>query len=178
MNHRYLLVPPTFALSSCMVAPNFQLPGTTGTAKWKQSQTIAASQLPDNWWRLFNDRELTRLVDRALAANNDLAAAKSRVDTARALVGVDQAKLFPTLDLNGTAANSRSSADALRGNLPPGASVDLQSERYRATFDLAYDPDLWGRNKRAIESSSAQAAAAEALLDSQRLGIATEVAGQ
>ncbi len=161
-----------------MVGPDFQLPGTMKTTKWKESQTTVATRLPDDWWRLFNDRELTRLVDRALAANNDLAAAKSRVDTARALVGVDQAKLFPTLDLNGSAGVSRSSADALRGNLPPGASVDLQSERYRSTFDLAYDPDLWGRNKRAIESSSAQAAAAEALLDSQRLGIATEVARQ
>jgi multidrug efflux system outer membrane protein len=134
--------------------------------------------LPDNWWRLFNDRELTRLVDRALAANNDLAAARARVETSRALVGIDRAKLFPTLDLTGSAGINRSSNDALRTNLPPGASVPLEQQRYRSTFDLAYDPDLWGRNKRAIEASSAQAAAAEALLDSQRLGIATEVARQ
>jgi outer membrane protein, multidrug efflux system len=178
MNPHYLLLTATFAFTSCMVGPDFQLPGMMKTTRWKESQSTAATRLPDDWWRLFDDRELTRLVDRALIANNDLAAAKSRLDTARALVGVDRAKLFPTLDLNGTASNSRSSADALRGNLPPGASVDLQTERYRSTFDLAYDPDLWGRNKRAIESSSAQAAAAEALLDSQRLGIATEVARQ
>ena len=178
MKPSYLIIPAAFALSSCMVGPNFQFPGLTGGSKWKESKTTAATRLPDNWWRLFNDRELTRLVDRALAANNDLAAAKSRVDTSRALVGVDRAKLFPTLDLSGTAGTSRSSADALRGNLPPGANVDLQSERYRSTFDLAYDPDLWGRNKRAIEASSAEAAAAEALLDSLRLGVATEVARQ
>jgi multidrug efflux system outer membrane protein len=161
-----------------MVGPNFQLPGASGGIKWKESKSTTATHLPDRWWSLFNDRELDRLVDRALAANNDLAAGKARVDTARALVGVDQAKLFPTLDLTGSGSNSRSSADVLRGNLPPGTSVDLQSQRYRSTFDLAYDPDLWGRNKRAIEASSAQAAAAEALLDSQRLGIATEVARQ
>jgi len=161
-----------------MVGPDFQLPGLSGGSKWKESTSTAATRLPDNWWRLFNDRELTRLVDRALAANNDLAAAKSRVDTARALVGVDQAKLFPTLDLSGNAGISRSSADALSGNLPPGANVDLEMQRYRGSFDLAYDPDLWGRNKRSVEASSAEAAAAEALLDSQRLGIATEVARQ
>lgn len=178
MKSRHLILPAAFALTSCMVGPNFQLPGLSGGTKWKESQSTDASRLPDNWWRLFNDRELDRLVDRALAANNDLAAAKSRVDTARALVGVDRAKLFPTLDLAGSAAVSRSSADALRGNLPPGASVDLQSERYRSTFDLAYDPDLWGRNKRSVEASSAQAAAADALLDSLRLGVATEVARQ
>jgi multidrug efflux system outer membrane protein len=150
----------------------------SGGSKWKQSQATAATRLPDHWWRLFKDRELTRLVDRALAANNDLAAAKARVDTSRALVGVDRAKLFPTLDLSGRAGISRSSADALRGNLPAGADIALESQNYRSTFDLAYDPDLWGRNKRALEASSAQAAASEALLDSQRLGVATEVARQ
>jgi len=178
MNARLLVFPTAFVLGACTVGPNFQLPGATGGGNWKESQATAGTRLPDNWWRLFNDRELTRLVERALAANNDLAAAKSRVDTARALVGVDQAKLFPTLNLSGSAGISRSSADAAGGNLPPGVSIDLERQRYRSTFDLAYDPDLWGRNKRLVEASSAQAAASEALLDSQRLGIATEVARQ
>ena len=178
MNSRLLVFPAALLLGSCMLGPDFQAPGASGGSKWKEGQATSGTRLPDNWWRLFNDRELTRLVDRALTANNDLAAAKARVDTARALVGVDQAKLFPTLDLSGNGGVSRSSSDVLRGNLPPGASVDLQSQRYRSTFDLAYDPDLWGRNKRLIEASSAQAAASEALLDSQRLGVATEVARQ
>lgn len=178
MKHLYLLLPAAFALSSCMLGPDFLLPGASGGSQWKEGTATPAASLPDNWWRLFNDRELTHLVDRALTANNDLAAAKARVNTARALVGVDQAKLFPTLDLSGSTGISRSSGDALHGNLPPGASVELESQRYRSTFDLAYDPDLWGRNKRQIEASSAQAAASEALLDSQRLGVATEVARQ
>ena len=178
MKPLYLLLPTAFALASCILGPEFQVPGASGGTKWKEGAATPAARLPDNWWRLFNDRELTRLVDRALAANNELAAAKARVDTARALVGVDQAKLFPMLDLSASGGVSRSSGDALRGNLPPGASVDLQSQRYRSTFNLAYDPDLWGRNKRLIEASSAQAAASEALLDSQRLGVATEVARQ
>ena len=161
-----------------MLGPDFQLPGASGGTRWKESKSTVASPLPDNWWRLFNDRELTHLVDRALAANNDLAAAKARVETSRALVGLDRAKLFPTLDLTGSAGINRSSADAMEANMPPGVNVPLEQQRYRSTFDLAYDLDLWGRNKRAIEASSAQAAAAEALLDSQRLGIATEVARQ
>ena len=161
-----------------MLGPDFQLPGASGGTRWKESNSTVATPLPDNWWRLFNDRELTRLVDRALAANNDLAAAKARVETSRALVGLDRAKLFPTLDLTGSAGINRSSADAMEANMPPGANVPIEQQRYRSTFDLAYDLDLWGRNKRAIEASSAQAAAAEALLDSQRLGIATEVARQ
>jgi multidrug efflux system outer membrane protein len=178
MKPHLLLLPTALLLGSCTLGPDFQIPGASGGKIWKHTQAASGARLPDDWWRLFNDRELTRLVNRALAANNDLAAAKARVDTARALVGVDRARLFPTLDLNGSAGIARSSADAVGGNLPPGVSVDLENQNYRSTFDLAYDPDLWGRNKRLIEASSAEAAAAEALLDSQRLGVATEVARQ
>ncbi len=174
----YLTISAAAILGSCTLGPDFKVPGATGGSKWKETAAVSGARLPDRWWRLFDDSELNRLVDRAFAANNDLAAARARVETARALVGVDRAKLFPTLDLNGAAGISRASSDSIGRNLPPGIDIDLQSERYRGTFDLAYDPDLWGRNKRLIEASSAQAAAAEALLDSQRLGLATEVARQ
>ena len=178
MIRQLLLLPTVLLLGACKLGPDFQSPGASGGTNWKEGKATSRSHLPDNWWRLFNDGDLTKLVTRALSANNDLAAAKARVDTARALVGVDQAKLFPTLDLSGSGGVSRSSASSVGSNLPPGADVKLDSQRYRSTFDLAYDPDLWGRNKRLIESSSAQAAASEALLDSQRLGVATEVARQ
>ncbi len=176
----YLTVLPitAFFLAGCKLGPEFAVPNVPVGRTWKQGTALKGASLPDTWWRLFNDRELNRLVDRALAANNDLAAAKSRVDTARALVGLDRARMFPTLDLNGSAGITRASQDATAGQLPPGVNIPLENQRYRGTFDLAYDPDLWGRNKRLLEASNAEAAAAEALLDSQRLGLATEVARQ
>lgn len=174
MNARIFVLPVFLLLGSCMLGPDFKLPDDSGGLKWKASKSTAETHLPDNWWKLFNDPELNRLVDRALAANNDLAAGKARVDTARALVGMDRARLFPSLDLTGSANTTRSSA----GAMPLGPVMNLENQNYRSSFDLAYDPDLWGRNKRAIEASSAEAAAAQALFDSQRLGLATEVARQ
>jgi NodT family efflux transporter outer membrane factor (OMF) lipoprotein len=168
-----LATPAVFLLGSCMLGPDFKLPTASGGDRWKQTTDLTADQLPDDWWRLFGDPQLTTLVNRALAANNDLAAAKARVDTARALVGIDQARLFPTLDLAGAADISRAS-----GNVVKSPLVDLEQKNFRGSFNLAYDPDLWGRNKRLLESSTAQAAAAEAMFDSQRLGLATEVARQ
>jgi outer membrane protein, multidrug efflux system len=165
-------------LPSCMLGPDFLKPATTGGSGWKETRATAGARLPDNWWRLFSDRDLNRLVERALSNNNDLAAAKARVDTARALVGVDRARLFPILGLNGSAGISRASQDGVSSNLPPGVVIDPESQRYRGSFDLAYEVDLWGRNKRLLESATAQAAASEALLDSQRLGVAAEVARQ
>jgi len=178
MKPRHLILPATLILGSCTVGPDFQRPDISGGGKWKQSQAASGTALPDTWWRLFNDRELTRLIDRALAANHDLAAAKARMDTARALVGVDRARMFPTLNLNGSAGISRASHESATRNMPPGFAIDLETQRYRGTFDLAYDPDLWGRNKRQLEASTAQAAASAFMLDWQRLGVATEVARQ
>ncbi|MGL5093976.1 MAG: efflux transporter outer membrane subunit, partial [Planctomycetia bacterium] len=166
-------------LSGCNpVGPNFQLPGATGGSAWKNTTPTSAARLPDAWWTLFQDRELNRLITRAIEANNDLAAARSRVATARALVAADRARLFPRLDLLGSAGIARSSQDAIGANLPPGVAIDLTQESYRGSFDLAYDPDLFGRNRRTLEASAADFAATENLLDSQRLGLATEVARQ
>jgi multidrug efflux system outer membrane protein len=178
MKPAYLILPAALTLGSCTVGPDFQPPHFSGGSKWKETQASSATRLPDTWWRLFNDRELTRLIEQALSANNDLAAAMARVQTSRALIGVDRARLFPTLNLNGNTGISRASQDATASKLPPGITIDLESQHYRSTFDLAYDPDLWGRNKRLLEAATAQAAASAELLDAQRLGVASEVARQ
>jgi multidrug efflux system outer membrane protein len=178
MKFRNLLLLGVLALGSCTVGPDFQRPDSSGTSKWKEGLGVAGTRLPDTWWRLFNDRDLTKLVEHALAANPDLAAAKARVATSRALVGTDRARLFPALNLNGSAGISRLSEPSATRNMPDGFAIELESQRYRSTFDLAYDPDLWGRNKRLLEASAAQAAASEEMFYWQRLGVATEVARQ
>lgn len=163
----------TFALlASCTVGPDFMQPDASAGMRWKNQVSSRGSSLPDAWWTLFGDAELTNLVNRAIAANHDIAAAKARLDTARALVGVDRSRLFPTLDVGAGATEARAS----RATSGPGAN--LEGQRYRSSFDLAYELDLWGGNRRNLEAAEAEAASAEALLDAQRLGIATEVARQ
>ena len=50
-----------------------------------------------SWWTIFNDPELTRLEQRAVDGNLELDTARSRIREARALRGVSQARLFPTV---------------------------------------------------------------------------------
>jgi len=163
---------PIVLLTGCTLGPDFSLPGFDAGKNFKQPTSSRATRIPDAWWTLFNDPELTRLTNKAIAANNDLAAARARRDTARALVGVDRARLFPRLDLNSNNGISRISGD---NNFP---GVKLENQNYRTTFNLSYDADLWGANRRRVEAAEATANSADRLLDSQRLGIATEVARQ
>jgi multidrug efflux system outer membrane protein len=173
MNFRRLLLPTAALLASCTLGPDFKPPAAKGGSQWKETRNLAATHLPDAWWKLFGDAKLNHLVARSLAANNDLAAAKARVETARALVGVDRARMFPSLNLATSVGIDRAS-----GNVLTQPSTSLENQHYRSSFSLAYDPDLWGRNKRLLEGSNAQAAASAALYDAQRLGLAAEVARQ
>lgn len=175
--HRLLPIAAVL-MAGCTVGPDFQLPSFFGGKSWKQAEAREGVQLPDDWWRLYDDRELSRLVETALKANLSLEAALARVQTSRALVGVDRARMFPVLDFNGNATTQRYSQDAVGGQLPTGFSVPLERDRYHGSFDLAYEIDLWGKNRRSLEASQADASAAEALHDSQRLGLAAEVVRQ
>ena len=174
-NFKFLL--PLLPLTSCTLGPDFQLPTLPGSNRWKQAEPASvAHSLPDTWWTLFGDRTLDATIITALAANSDLAAAAARVRTARALTGLDRARWFPQLGLSGSSGISRASEDSTYDRMPRAFAIDLESVRHRAQFELSYDPDLWGANRRRIEASTADASAAEARLDAGRLGIATEVA--
>ncbi|MGA0846582.1 MAG: efflux transporter outer membrane subunit, partial [Luteolibacter sp.] len=169
----------SLSICSCTVGPDFVKPELFQAMGWKNRHDVDASvQLPDTWWTEFKDERLERLIARSVEANPDLAAARARVATARALVGLDRARMFPQLDLTGALNYGRRSESATTRNLPPGLDVDLDSTLYRGGFDLAYDLDLWGANRRSLEASVADAAAQEDLLDMQRLGLAGEVARQ
>lgn len=159
-------------LPACQLGPAAKLPGFPKGSSYKMPTSSHVTALPDDWWTLFGDRDLNQLIHRALDGNHDLASARARRDTARALVGSSRARLFPQLDLASRSGISRTTGD----NLFPG--VRLENQNYRGTFDLSYDADLWGANRLRYKAAKARAAAAEKMLDAQRLGIAAEVARQ
>ena len=110
----------------------------------------------------------------ALTANQDLAAARARVDMARALVGAARAGWWPQGNYSGGLTSTRSSAGNVQ--LPPGFTQDLTSTSLRAAVDLSYEPDLWGRVRRQTESAQASLNAAADRVTAQRLSLAAEVA--
>ncbi len=161
------------ALSSCtVVGPPYTPPHPEAGSTWKQGNGHRDAPVTNDWWKLYADAALNKLINQAFTANQDLAAAKARIDTARALIGLDRARFFPTLDLTASAQSSRTAADTA------GGTPDLTTQRYRRGWELAFDPDLWGRNQRALQASQATASQQQALYDAQRLGVALEVARQ
>jgi multidrug efflux system outer membrane protein len=170
------------SLSACVKGPDYQRPDVSGLlgTKFKRAKSTAPPRpLPDEWWKSFGSARLNQLVSQALADNQDLAAAQARVQTARALVGEKRADWFPQVDGAGSISAQRLSASAFGANVPPqfGNLTDLlRRDNYRATLDMSYEVDLWGRVKRSVESARATAQAADDTLSAQRLMVASEVA--
>lgn len=165
-------------LSSCSVGPDFQLPPVLMPTKWKNGSSHGGDlPVPNEWWRLFNSRELDSLVAQALENNQELRGALARVETARVLVGVQEADWFPQLNMKNAMTYERLSLTSFGANLPAGIPLpNIHRRRFQNLFEMGWELDLWGRVRRGVEGARANEAAVAETLAAQRLSLAAEVA--
>jgi outer membrane protein, multidrug efflux system len=157
-------------VAGCAVQPDYQRPELEVPQAWKVSAPRPEPAGP--WWRVYGDPALERLVDEALANNSDVLVAAARVDEARALLGETRAAQRPEVSANASAGRSLSSAAT--GLLPPGAA--RERDNYRATLDVSYELDVFGRLRTASDAARADLAASEAVRDAVRLALTARVA--
>lgn len=173
----------TVALSACMAGPNYTRPDLNTSADYAQqsqlSERTPAAPAPalDTWWTGFDDPELTRIIQRALVQNLDLAAAMARVDQARAAAREAGAQLKPQGSLDGQVVQQRQSVKGPIGEIAstfPGytRTQTLEDVGVGASWEL----DLAGGLHRGAEAADAEAQAAEAGQDGVRVSVAAEAA--
>jgi multidrug efflux system outer membrane protein len=120
-----------------------------------------------DWWQAFGDPALTRVVETALAHNDDIAVAAARVEETRAQTRAARAQLLPTLGAGGLIEHSRS--------VSPFGTAEVQNEG-GPQLQLAFDLDLFGRLKSANAASRAALLASEGSRDTVRLAIISAAA--
>lgn len=167
-------------LASCAVGPHYVAPQTPSEARGpfvSASPATAANQPPPpDWWRLYDDPVLDRLVGEALVENQDLKVAAANLAYAQALVEESRAGLFPTTDLSAGAAYGKSAqTSALAAAL--GQPLPKAQWGYSAGVNVAYEVDLFGRIRRTIEAARANAEAVQDAENVVRITVAAETAG-
>lgn len=148
-------------LPGCMVGPDYRPPQTDLPAAWSQSLTgAAAAGTADisSWWRTFNDPVLSELIEKAQLGNRELRQAEGRVREARARRQLAQANLWPTSSLGASASKSGSSKEA--GFRAGATGIGMTYEMYSYSLDASWELDLFGKQRRAIESADASEQAA------------------
>jgi len=165
-------------LAGCAVGPNYHPPRLPEHAEAPlvslNPRLETATQPPDTWWRLYNDPRLDRLIQQALHANRDLAAADANFAAARAAFSEVHSARYPLTDLTTQAVYGRDPVTdeilELGGHHPENIWI------YEGLFEAAYEVDLFGRVHRAIEAASANAEAVGAARDDVRVVVAADTA--
>lgn len=142
-------------LAGCVVGPDYHATPVPAPAAWSD-RTASGASVSDltAWWRRFNDPTLDRLIEQAVTANADVAQMVAKLRQARAGVVQKKAGLLPTLDGSGGATRSRQSLASI-GNLD-----SITTSSFEAGFDASFELDLFGGQRRSVESAGASLDAA------------------
>jgi multidrug efflux system outer membrane protein len=145
---RFATIAVVLMLSACAMGPDYEKPEVPVPDVFQEPTIPGASIANLKWWELFQDEELTRLIEMALINNKEVAIAMARIEEARAALGFVRADQFPNLD--GTAGASR-------GNLIPGAGLPGSiNETFVLAGNLSFEVDLWGKLRRSTEAARAE----------------------
>jgi len=159
-------------IAGCAVGPSYERPAAELPASWSGVPAEGVRATGDRWWALYGDPALDRLVDEALAHNQDLALAVARVDEARALARIVDSAMLPAVDATFARARSRRS-DVTATPFPPGTPIE--SNDYLAQLNVSYEVDLWGRLRSASDAARADLLASVAARETVRIALVTEV---
>ena len=159
-------------LSACSVGPDFLRPKAADTAGYTAEKLAAATasadvpggtaqrfvdgkDIPGQWWTLFHSAALNALIEEALKANPDLAAAQAALRQAKENVYAGQGGLFPTV--SGTNSATREKLSAAATGLPAGFGAPSVLGLTTASVSVSYAPDVFGGVRRQVESAESQA---------------------
>jgi len=162
--------------AGCAVGPSYRPPpppaGAEAPLVSRDPALETAEPPPDAWWRLYNDPRLDKFVAEAFSANADLVAAESNLAAARAVLEAARNSQYPATTSNFGALYGRdATADAILGAI---GDRPRSMWKFDDVLDVSYELDLFGRVRRSIEASRADAEAAAAERDKVRITVAAE----
>jgi NodT family efflux transporter outer membrane factor (OMF) lipoprotein len=164
-------------LAACKVGPDFAAPTAPVANQWLEAgdrSVHSDRQSYQQWWTVFNDATLDRLIDIAYHQNLTLMAAGTRVLEARATLGVAIGEFYPQIQQIGANVgyNQASQVD-------PSSNPLHQLENYwRASMaaQIDWELDFWGKFRRGVESADAAYLASIATYDDVLVTLLGDVA--
>ncbi len=131
---------------------------------------------PGKWWTTFNDKELNRLIDRALGRNFQLMQAWARLEQVQALERGAMAGMFPNIGANTSVSRSKSPSRVFQLPGQPVTEIPgVESNQFSASLPVSYEVDLWGRVRAGMLAAEQDTIAARADVEAAAMTIAASV---
>jgi NodT family efflux transporter outer membrane factor (OMF) lipoprotein len=156
-------------MAGCAVGPDFKkpaapdvngytaapLPTTVATADvagGEAQRFVSGSDIPADWWTLFHSQALNDLIEQSLANNHDLKAAQAALSVARQNTLAQHGAFFPSVTAGFSAYRYQQP-----GSLAPVPSNNaFRYDLFTPEVSVSYTPDIFGLNRRTLESAQAQ----------------------
>jgi len=142
--------------SGCLVGPDFSTPSAPVAEKWLEANNPSVdtrNQEYRDWWTVFHDPVLNRLVEIAYNQNLTLVSAGTRVLEARAQLGVAIGEFYPQVQQGTGELTYIRPGHADTTRFPVGLTRNFWRDALGLTVN--WELDFWGKFRRAIESADA-----------------------
>ncbi len=153
-------------------APPSTTSSTANVTGGDAQRFVDGRDIPGDWWTLFQSRPLNDLIERSLKANPNLKAAQAALLVARENVLAQRGAYYPSVAASFSANRSKTSADIS----PTTASGALNFSLYTPQVAVSYVPDVFGLNRRTVESLKAQEQQARFALAATHITLSSNVA--
>jgi len=159
-----------FLTAGCVVGPNFKPPAPPAVSAYTSQATptteptvgvpggegqhfISGGDIPADWWTLFHSKPLNALIEQALANNADLKAAQAALLVAHENTLAQHGTYLPQVDAGGSITRQKDPSATLA---PVPANNSFAYTLVTPSVSVSYTPDVFGLNKRTVESLAAQ----------------------
>jgi len=176
-------------LAGCAVGPSFKRPAppdvggytptpisttssTSNVAGGEAQHIVEGRDIPGEWWTLFHSKPLNDLIERSLKANPDLKVAQAALLVARENMLAQRGAYYPSVAGGFSATRAKSSSE-----LSPVTNTSaLNYSLYTPQVSVSFVPDVFGLNRRTVESLKAQEQQARFALAATHITLSSNVA--
>jgi len=186
---RFIAISALLLTAGCAVGPRFKKPAAPDVSGYTPapiSTTSSASNvgggeaqplvegldIPGEWWTLFHSQPLDDLIERSLQANPNIKSAQAALLVARENMLAQRGAYYPGVTGGFSATRAKSSAD-----LSPVTNTSaLNYSLYTPEVSVSFVPDVFGLNRRTVESFEAQEQQARFALAATHITLSANVA--
>jgi NodT family efflux transporter outer membrane factor (OMF) lipoprotein len=186
---RLIAISSLLITAGCVVGPNYKrpaapnvpgytpsLPTTTSSSPnvtGGEAQTFAQGRdIPGDWWALFHSKPLNDLIERSLKNNPDLKSVQAALLVARENVLAQRGAYYPQVSGSFSATRAKTSEEIS----PVPSFTSFQYSLFTPEVSVSYTPDVFGLNRRTVESLKAQQEQARYVVAATNITLSSNVA--
>jgi NodT family efflux transporter outer membrane factor (OMF) lipoprotein len=164
-------------IAGCAVGPDYTRPKVAVPAGYKEMEGWKVAQPKDQglsgkWWETFGDPLLNELQGKVDISNQNVRAAEAQFRQAMAFIQAARSAYFPTVTTSPSFTRSLRSSTLTTSSFAGG----IPTSDYLLPVNISWEADVWGRIRRTVEASRANAQASAADLEGVRLSVRAALA--